>query len=52
MKNYIVNELIAAMKERIPRGINLANYLTYVWEKRLYTEDYEAKWLSPLTKLP
>ena len=28
MKNYIVNELIAAMKERIPRGINLANYLT------------------------
>ena len=22
MKNYIVNELIAAMKERIPRGIN------------------------------
>ena len=49
MKNYIVNELIAAMKERIPRGINLANYLT---EKRLYTEDYEAKWLSPLTKLP
>lgn len=27
-ENYIVNELIAAMKERIPRGINLANYLT------------------------
>ena len=28
MKNYIVNEFIAAMKERIPRGINLANFLT------------------------
>lgn len=54
MKNYIVNELIAAMKERIPRGINLVTtwQMPYVWEKRLYTEDYEAKWLSPLTKLP
>ena len=27
-KNYIVKELISEMKERIPRGHNLANYLT------------------------
>lgn len=28
MKNNIVNELIVAMRERIPKGQNLANYLT------------------------
>lgn len=28
MKNEIVDELIATMKERIPKGQNLANYLT------------------------
>ena len=27
-KNYIVKELINQMKERIPPGHNLANYLT------------------------
>ena len=27
-KNYIVKELINEMKERIPPGQNLANYLT------------------------
>ena len=27
-KNYIVKELINKMKERIPQGQNLANYLT------------------------
>ena len=28
MKNYIVNDLIRKMKERLPQGQNLANYLT------------------------
>ena len=30
MKNGIVNELITAMKERIPKGQNLANPLAVI----------------------
>ena len=38
-KNYIVTNLIDEMKERMPHGQNLANYLadTYVWEKSPFT---------------
>ena len=38
-KNYIVKELINEMKERIPRGQNLANYLTdtlYMGKEAVY----------------
>ena len=38
-KNYIVKELINEMKERIPQGQNLANYLTdtlYMGKEAVY----------------
>ncbi len=38
-KNYIVKELINEMKERIPPGQNLANYLTdtlYMGKEAVY----------------
>jgi len=38
-KNYIVKELINKMKERIPQGQNLANYLTdtlYMGKEAVY----------------
>lgn len=38
-KNYIVKELINQMKERIPPGHNLANYLTdtlYMGKEAVY----------------
>lgn len=38
-KNYIVKELINEMKERIPPGHNLANYLTdtlYMGKEAVY----------------
>jgi len=39
MKNGIVNELITAMKERIPKGQNLANSLADI----LSIADYGVK---------
>ena len=66
-KNYIVKELIKEMKERIPQGQNLANYLTdtlYMGKEAVYrrlrgevafTFDEIAVishiWASPLTRL-
>lgn len=51
-KNYIVKELINQMKERIPPGHNLANYLTdtlYMGKKR-FIAGCEEKLHSPLMK--
>lgn len=44
MKNGIVNELITAMKERIPKGQNLANYFeaTYTYIEK---QDYQVSLL-------
>lgn len=52
MKNGIVNELIIAMKERIPKGQNLANSLADIlyMGKKPSIVDFVAKWLLLLTK--
>ena len=50
-KNYIVKELINQMKERIPPGHNLANYLTdtlYMGKEAVYRRsDYWKPLIQP-----
>ena len=45
MKNGIVNELITAMKERIPKGQNLAILwqTSCIWVKKPSIADYGVK---------
>ena len=48
MKNGIVNELITAMKERIPKGQNLANSLAdilYMGKEAVYRRLREAVYI-------
>lgn len=54
MKNKIVNELITAMKARVPEKQNLAGYLadTLCMGRKPFTAGYEERFLLPLKKLP
>ena len=45
MKDSIVNELITAMKDRLPPGQNLANFLTLLRLMRL--RKFPISWGSP-----
>ena len=47
MKNGILNELITVMKERVPKGQNLASNLADIlcMAKKLYTADFGVRCL-------
>ena len=54
MKNKIVNELITAMKARVPEKQNLAGYLadTLCMGKEAVYRRLRERFLLPLKKLP
>lgn len=54
MKNKIVNELITAMKARVPesRIWQAIWQIHYVWERKPFTAGYGERFLLPLKKLP